>query len=234
MNIESTLSPVAARLNSIALGLAIFTILYNLAEGALSVWSGKDAGLSTMIGFGTDSFIESLVAILVAIRIAGRLRVHTGTQGELVSGISEEEEERQERREFITLRAVAVSFVILAVYLFFEGLTGILWEEDPQTSVLGFAVLIASAIVMPILWWAKRRVGKQLGDSLILADAAETKICLLMTGSSLVGLALLEVTGWGGFDALASFAIAVIALMEAKEAWEGELDEDCSEDCGCH
>lgn len=233
MSNETLMSTAEVKLNRTALGLAVFTVAYNLAEGALSVWSGRDASLSTMIGFGTDSFIESLVAILVALRINGRLRVHAEYNGQQQSGLVPDNIQKQEHREFLTLRAVAISFIILAGYLIYEGITGIIWQEKPETSVLGFGILIASAIVMPILWWAKVRVGKQLDDSLILADAAETKICLLMTGSSLIGLVLLALTGWGGFDALASFAIAVIALMEAKEAWEGDLDEECCGNCHC-
>lgn len=207
----STLAPARVRkLTQIALGLAVFTVIYNLAEGVLSVWAGAHSGLATMIGFGTDSFIESLVAILVAIRLWGRLR----------------ESDANERAEWWTLRAVAISFLILAAYLVYEGVTGLLEGAEPNFSPLGLGVLIASAIIMPALWWAKVQVGRQLDDGLILADAAETKICLLMTAASLIGVLLLHVTGWGGFDALASFAIAAIAIAEAREAWEGELEED--------
>lgn len=118
-----------------------------------------------------------------------------------------------------------MSFVVLVV----EGISGIISGEVPERSWLGIVVLIASAVVMPVLWWAKVRVGKALGgDQLILSAAGETKICLMMTAAALIGIALLELTGWGGFDALASFVIACFALGEAKEAWEGELEESCS------
>ncbi|MEJ5920256.1 MULTISPECIES: cation transporter [unclassified Corynebacterium] len=203
-------------LNSIGLRLAVFTVVYNLAEGGLSMWAGRAADLSTMIGFGLDSFIESLVAILVALRLRGRLADESLTDAK--------------HREHNTLRAVAVTFFLLAAYLAYEGISGLLGDKDPETSVIGVGVLVASAVVMPLLWWAKLHVGKQLDDPLILADAAETKICLLMTFSSLLGLGLLHYTGWAGFDALAAFAIAGIAIMEGLEAWEGELEEDCD----CH
>jgi hypothetical protein len=45
-----------------------------------------------------------------------------------------------------------------------------------------FSLLVVSVIVMPLLARAKRQVGEQLGgDQLILADAAETKICVLLS-----------------------------------------------------
>ena len=199
--------------------LAIFTILYNIVEGVLSVVAGGSADLTELIGFGADSFIESLVAILVAIRLHARLAAATSettaTDADLAT---------QRRREFLTLRTVAISFIILAAYLVIEGVLGLIRHEQPEHSLLGVIVLIASLIVMPLLWAAKRRIGRALGDQLILSDAAETWICLLMTASALISLALYRATGWGGFDAVASFVIAIIALAEAKEAWEGELE----------
>jgi hypothetical protein len=49
----------------------------------------------------------------------------------------------------------------------------------------------APHIVMPALARAKYRVAEQLGgDPLILADAAETKICVLLSISTLAGWSL--------------------------------------------
>lgn len=207
----------AARLTRIGLGLALFTIAYNLAEGALSVWAGRGADLAVMVGFGLDSFIESLVAVLVALRLAGRLRGGA--------------DEVRERAEFRTLRAVAVSFWVLAAWLTWEGASGLIGGAEPERSWPAIAVLVASLVVMPALWRAKVTVGRRLGgDRLILSDAAETRICLLMTASALIGIVAFELTGWGGFASLASLVIAVIAVQEGRESWEGELVEDGDDD----
>jgi divalent metal cation (Fe/Co/Zn/Cd) transporter len=88
-------------------------------------------------------------------------------------------------------------------------------------------LLAASVVVMPILAAAKRRVGEDLGgDQLILADAAETKICVLLSISTLLGLGLFALTGAAWLDPVAGFVIAGFALMEGREAWEGELVEE--------
>jgi divalent metal cation (Fe/Co/Zn/Cd) transporter len=84
---------------------------------------------------------------------------------------------------------------------------------------------------MPLLARAKRRVAMQLGgDQLILADAAETKICVLLSISALAGLALYAVTGAAWLDPVAGFVIAAFAIHEGREAWEGELVEDDDDD----
>ena len=116
------------------------------------------AGLVSLVGFGLDSGIESAAAVLVGLRLASRLR-----HGDV--------DEAKERR---TLKAVAVTFYVLAAYVTFEGVRSLLGGEAPETSWIGIGLLIASVIIMPVLAREKTKVAAQLGgDRLILADAAE-------------------------------------------------------------
>ena len=88
-----------------------------------------------------------------------------------------------------------------------------------------------SVVIMPVLARAKRRVAVALGgDRLILADAAQTKICVLLSISTLAALGLYALTGAPWLDPVAGFVIAVFAVREGREAWEGELVEDDDDD----
>lgn len=121
--------------------------------------------------------------MLVGLRLAARLR-----HGEA--------DEAKERR---ALKAVAITFFLLAAYVSIEGVRALLEGEEPDRSTVGIVLLTASVIVMPLLARAKRRVGEQLGgDRLIPADAAETKICVLLSISTLAGLVLFSLTGADG------------------------------------
>ena len=199
------------RLTRRGLRLARFTVAYNVVEGAVAVTFGLLAGLVSLVGFGLDSGIESVSAVLVGLRLAARLR-----HGEA--------DEVKERR---ALKAVAVTFFLLAAYVVVEGIRSLLGGETPERSTVGIVLLALSIVVMPVLARAKRRVGEQLGgDPLILADAAETRICVLLSISTLVGLAVFTLTGAAWLDPVAGFVIAVFAINEGREAWEGELVED--------
>jgi divalent metal cation (Fe/Co/Zn/Cd) transporter len=202
------------RLTRRGLRLAQFTVAYNVLEGIVSIVAGVTAGLVSVIGFGFDSAIESAVAVLVALRLAARLR----------------HGEADERREKITLRFISITFFILAAYVTVAGIYNLIVGEQPTTSALGIVVLAASIVVMPVLAALKMRVGKQLGDKLILADAAETRICVLLSVSTLIGLIAFALTGAGWIDAVAGFVIALFAINEGREAWEGELAEDDEDD----
>lgn len=203
------------RLTRRGLRLAQFTVAYNVVEGAVAITVGLMAGLVSLVGFGLDSGIESAASVLVGLRLAARLR-----HGEADEG--------KERR---TLKAVAVTFFVLAAYVTIEGMRSLIGGESPEQSMVGIVLLGLSVVIMPLLARAKRRVGEALGgDQLILADAAETKICVLLSISTLLGLGLFALTGAAWLDPMAGFVIAAFAIHEGREAWEGELVEDDDDD----
>jgi divalent metal cation (Fe/Co/Zn/Cd) transporter len=198
------------RLTRRGLRLAQLTIAYNVAEGAVAVAAGLIAGLISVVGFGVDSAIESMSAVLVALRLSERLR----------HGLADE------RKELIALRVIAISFFMLAGYVTFEGIRSLIVGERPGSSPVALALLVLSLVVMPILAAAKKRVGVALHDNLILADAAETKICVLLSVSTLLGVGLFQFTGAAWLDPVAGFVIAAFAIHEGREAWAGELVDD--------
>jgi divalent metal cation (Fe/Co/Zn/Cd) transporter len=215
MEATSTLTPEETeRLTRKGLRLAQFTVGYNVIEGTVAVTAGILAGLVSVIGFGIDSGIESIAAVLVGIRLAARLR----------------HGHADERKERIALKLVAVTFFILAAYVTYEGIVSLIDGEAPESSPVSIVILVLSLIVMPFLAVMKKRVGIKLQDNLILADAAETKICVLLSISTLLGVGLYMLTGAAWLDPVAGFIIAAFAIWEGKEAWEGELVEDDDDD----
>ena len=203
-------APEVERLARRGLRLAQFTVAYNVVEGIIAITAGVMAGLVSVIGFGIDSGIESIAAFLVALRLSARLR----------HGEADEEKER------LVLRAVAVTFFILAAYVTIEGIRSLVDSARPDASPIALVLLTTSVVVMPLLAAAKRRVGLALRDNLILADAAETRICVLLSISTLAGIGLFQLTGAAWLDPVAGFVIAAFAIHEGREAWEGELVED--------
>ncbi|MBB2921805.1 cation transporter [Cellulomonas cellasea] len=209
-------APEVERLTRRGLRLAQLTVAYNVVEGAVAITLGLLAGLVSVVGFGIDSGIESVAAVLVGLRLAARLR----------------HGEPDERKERTTLRLVAATFFLLAGYVTFEGVRSLVRAEAPETSAPAVVLLVASIVVMPVLAAAKRRVGLALGDNLVLADAAETRICVLLSISTLAGVVLHQLTGAAWLDPVAAFVIAAFAVHEGREAWEGELVHDQHGDHG--
>jgi divalent metal cation (Fe/Co/Zn/Cd) transporter len=200
----------SARLERAAIGLAVFTIAYNGIEGVVAVVAGAAAGAVSLVGFGLDSGIEVASAVVVLVRLSSDLRG----------------DEPDERRELVALRAIAVTFFLLAAYLVVDGIRALVASERPDTSVVGIVLTAVSIVVMPALAAVKARVGLRLGSALVVADAAETRLCAVLSVSTFVGLLAYALLGWTWLDAVAGFAIAVFAVLEGREAWEGELVEE--------
>ncbi len=195
-----------------AIGLAWFTIGYNLVEGIVAIAAGVVAGAVSLIGFGVDSGIEVAAATVVLVRLTAELR---GA-------------EPDERKETIALRVIAFTFFVLAAYLVIVGIRDLVIGERPDTSPVGIAITAVSIVVMPLLAWWKRRVGRRLGSKLVLADAAETALCAWLSVSTFAGLVLYAWLGWTWLDPVAGFVIAAFAINEGREAWKGEHDHEHS------
>ncbi|GGM09347.1 cation transporter [Nakamurella endophytica] len=213
---ESVAGARLARPARIAIGLLWATIAYNVLEGVVAVWAGLAAGLVSLTGFGVDSGIEVAAAGIVLLRLRAEVR-----HGKV--------DETKERR---ALRAVAVTFFLLAAYVTVEGVRDLINGVEPGTSVVGIVLTALSVLIMPMLARYKRINGERLGNRLVLADAAETKLCSWLSVSTLTGLVLFAVAGWTWVDSVAGFIIAYFAVREGREAWEGELvcDDGCDDD----
>jgi divalent metal cation (Fe/Co/Zn/Cd) transporter len=200
----------APRLARRALGLGAFTIGYNVVEGIVAVTAGVLAGAVSLVGFGLDSGIEVISAVIVVTRLAAEVR----------GG------EPDERKEKIALRAVALTFFVLAAYLVVVGIRDLVVGETPETSVVGIVLTALSIVIMPTLAALKRRVGMQMGSALVIADAAETRLCALLSVTTFIALLIYLFFGWTWLDPVAGFVIAIFAVIEGREAWEGELVEE--------
>ena len=189
--------------------LSYFTVGYNLLEGMLSVAVGGAAGSVALMGFGFDSFVESLSGGVMIWRFRER------------RGMSHAERERLEQR---AIRLVGYTFYLLAAYVLFESARKLYTGERPESSPLGIAIIIASLVVMPALFWAKKRTASGLGSASLGADARQTLACTAMSVGVLAGLLLNSLLGWWQADALIGLAIGVVLVREGREAVRsGEL-----------
>ena len=127
-----------------------------------------------------------------------------------------------ERWEKGTLRVIAVAFFALAAYVTVTSLIALLARVEVEHSTLGIAITTLSVIVMPILSFAERRAGRELGSATAVADSKQTLICTYLSAAVLIGLVLNSLFGWWWADAIAGLVIAAFAVREGIEAWRGD------------
>lgn len=177
------------------------TISYNVAEAVVAVTEGARVSSTALIGFGLDSVIEVSSAAAVAWQFAGR---------------------DPEAREKIALRIIAFSFFGLAVFVTVDAVRAVLGVSEAEHSSIGIALAALSLAVMPVLSYAQRRAGRELGSNSAVADSKQTLLCTYLSAVLLAGLVLNSLFGWFWADPIAGLVIAAIAVREGLNAWKGD------------
>jgi divalent metal cation (Fe/Co/Zn/Cd) transporter len=181
--------------------LVAATISYNVIEAIVAISAGAIADSTALIGFGLDSVIEVASATAVAWQFSGK---------------------DPEARERTALRVIAVSFFALAAYVTVESIRSLAGAEPAAHSTVGIALAAVSLVVMPVLSYAQRRAGRELGSASAVADSKQTLLCTYLSGVLLVGLLLNSLLGWWWADPVVALVIAVVAVDEGRKAWRGD------------
>ncbi|WP_457965876.1 cation transporter [Arthrobacter sp. D1-29] len=180
---------------------AAATITYNVIEAVVALWAGGVADSSALIGFGLDSIVEVASAVALSWQFSAK---------------------DPERREHLTLRIIAISFFALAAFVTVDAVRSLMGAGAAQHSTPGIVIAALSLAIMPVLSWAQRRAGRELGSSTAVADSKQTLLCTYLSAVLLIGLVLNSTLDWWWADAGAALVIAGIAVREGLEAWKGQ------------
>lgn len=192
--------------------LAIFTIVFNLAEGLISIWFGLKEEALTLFGFGLDSFAETISATGVAamvIRIRKNPNSHKG------------------RFEVSALRVTGISFFLLSTVLAAGAVINITQGSKPDSTIPGIIISIISIVLMIALIIAKRKLGKKLDSPPIIADANCNLACVYMSIVLLVSSSIYALFSVGFIDILGTAGIIYFSVKEGIESFQKAKGIEC-------
>lgn len=178
-----------------------------LAEGAVGLIAGAEAHSVGVIAWAIGSAVEAAAAVIVIVRLTGNNRF-------------------SESAEHTAQKWVAGSFFVLVPYILYESVAKLVSGSQPERNWLVVALLASSIVLMPLLGWAKLRLGERLGSAATAGEGAQNLLCAAQGAVGLVGL-LLASAGASALDPVAALVICAIAAKEGVELWRGE-------DCACH
>ena len=207
-----------------AKALSWVSLAWMTIEGAVAIIAAVAAGSIALLGFGLDSVIEALAAIIVIWRFTGQRR------------LTHDAEERAQR-------LVAVSFFLLAPFIAQDAIRALINASHPSATPVGIGLSISSIALMPLLGRAKQRVGSQLDSGATAAEGRQNMLCAYSAAGVLVGLVLNSSLGIWWADPVIGLAIAALAVHEGIETWRGDgccapspipgTGPCCDEDCCC-
>ncbi len=186
--------------------LAWVSLVWMGAEGAIGLWQGFTVGAIALIGWALGSAVEGLASVIVVWRFTGDRT------------LSDTAERRAQQ-------AVAVSFWLLAPYVAIESVRDLANGHRAEATVLGMVVAASSLLVMPILGYAKQRLGARLGSGATAGEGIQNYLCAAQAGAVLLSLAV--TASWAGgwwLDPVIGLAIAAWSVWEGMQAWRGD---DC-------
>jgi divalent metal cation (Fe/Co/Zn/Cd) transporter len=186
--------------------LVVATITYNVIEAVVAITAGTVASSVALVGFGLDSVIEVASAAAVAWQFSAR------------------DHAAREAREHTALRVIACSFFALAAFVTVDAVRALTGTGEARPSTVGIVLAAVSLVVMPVLSYAQRRTGRQLGSASAVADSKQTLLCSYLSAVLLVGLLINALLGWSWADPIAALVIAAVAVREGINAWQGK---DC-------
>ncbi len=164
-----------------------------------SVTFGLMAGSFALLAFGGDSLIE----LISGFAVLSHLRKNVA--GSEIMG---------RRTEFLATGLLFALIPVIglgAVYSYASGLR-------PEGSPLGILIAIGAVIIMPFLWWQKKKIGSETNNMPLSIDAVESVTCLFMSVALLGGLLAEYFFGIWWADYLATGVILVFVAKEAAES----------------
>ncbi len=192
-----------------ALILVLAGLLWNLVEAGVSLWAGVQAGSVALLAFGIDSIVELLAGGV----LVWRLRAER-------DGLEAEAAERRAQR------LLGLSFFLLAAYILLHSGANLLgWLPEPQPSLAGVAIVVASAVVMTGLYVGKMRIATRMQSRSLRAEAMESLFCDLQDLTILVGLGLNSLFSWWWADPVSALFLVPFFVKEGLENFSDHGEE---------
>ena len=199
-----------------ALLLSIFTIVYNIAEGLVSIYFGAKDETLALFGFGADSFVEVLSGIGIF---------------HMIIRMMKNDIENRDNFERTALKITGSSFYILTAGLVVAAIINLVNGNKPETTLVGIIVSLISILTMYLLVRFKLKVGKKIKSDAVIADANCTKTCFYLSIILLISSLTYEIFKIGYIDIAGTLGIAFFAFREGKESFEKAKNDKLS--CSC-
>jgi len=186
------------RLVRTGIGLEAVTLAWNVVGVAVLAVLAYASASVALLGFGLDSLIEIFASIVVIWELTGV----------------------DERRQRLALRLIGVAFALLAVYLLVQAAVALIAGHRAAPTPAGAGWTAATAVAMFALAFGKARIGRRLGNRVLITEGRVTLVDGILACSVLVGIGLNGLFGWWWADPVAGLVIVVYAVREAVQIFQ--------------
>lgn len=172
------------------------TLAWMAIEAGISLYAAVAAHSIALLAFGSDSLIELLSAGVVLLSVSRTVSISR---------------DRAARWAGFLLFLLAAVVAITAARALLIGVSA-------KVSAAGIVITIAALLVMPILAWFKRKLGRTTNNRALMADAVQSATCAYLAAITLAGLLINAVLHIGWIDSVAALAVLPALVIEGRRA----------------
>ncbi|KAJ8514584.1 hypothetical protein ONZ45_g7890 [Pleurotus djamor] len=165
--------PSYRHLQQFAVGISILSILYNGAEGGVSIGFGAESSSKSLVFFGIQSGIEVISSILVVWRFR-----HFSKPGE-EKGVTLSP--RDLRFEKVASLGIATLLIILGLATEAISILGLVRHDEPDASSASIIISAATLAITILIWLPKTYLARTLDSSALQGKAQCSLSCIQMT-----------------------------------------------------
>ncbi|KAF8463558.1 hypothetical protein JB92DRAFT_3066470 [Gautieria morchelliformis] len=221
--------PSYRRLQQYAIAISVISVVYNAAEGGVSIGLGVDSASRSLIFFGIQSAIEVASAIMVLWRF--RKVAKPGEEGNVVLHPSEL------RMEKNISGSIGALLLVLALGTEVSAITALALHQEPDVSNASIIVSASALLIMILIWLPKRYLARALNSSAMQGEATCSLSCIQITLVLFVGSLVFRL--WRGGWWVDSATSLLLGVLFGWEGWKmvrwvrsPEFDGGCCGDCG--
>jgi hypothetical protein len=195
------------QLQQMAIAISAISIVYNGAEGAVSIYFGNEGSSIALVAFGVQSLVEIVSAALVLWRFCC-----IALPGDETKGISEDVLKKE---RFATI-GVGVLLGLLTVGTIASSVNSIIVHDHPETADYNLIVSGAALFFMIIIWAPKPWLARELNSSAMAGEAMCSLSCMSMTVVLLIGSFIYKI--WPGGWWVDNATAIILAMFFGKES----------------
>lgn len=179
--------------------------LWNIVEAVIALSAGAAAGSTALLAFGLKSIIELFLGGILIWQLRRQWKISDG------GTVSEKK----------TLKLLGIAFFVLALYVLAQSTATLLgWLKEPEESLTGIMLVLASAALMTFLYFGKTKIATKINSRSLQKEAVATLACDLQDMTVLVGLVLNALFGWWWADPATALLLIPFLIREGREALE--------------
>ncbi|KAF9476815.1 hypothetical protein BDN70DRAFT_811637 [Pholiota conissans] len=238
------MAPSYRQLQQYAILISVVSIIYNGAEGGVSVGLGSESSSRSLVFFGVQSAIEVISAVIVVWRF---WKVSPPGEEKAISLGARElrlvlfdfylpPTNRFRRIEKYASASIGILLVILALGTEITAIVSLVLHQHPDSSNASLIVSVSALVLMVIIWLPKRYLARALDSSVMAGEATCSLSCIQITIILFTGSLIYRLWEGGWWvDSATSIILGFLFLWEGykiiKWVRDPAFDGGCCKDC---